>query len=185
MKKTGKQKMLEEELYDAGDQELMQMRINARTLMQAYNQTVFDKQQREILLQKLLGKIGKNIDIQTPFYCDYGCHIEVGDNFFANFNCVFLDCNFIKMGNNVFLGPNVQIYTAHHPILASERIKGPELASPVAIGDNVWIGGGSIICASVTIGDNTTIGAGSVVVKNIPANVVAVGNPCRPIKKLQ
>lgn len=184
MQKTEKQKMLAGELYDAGDQELIQMRINARTLMQAYNQTSCDKQQREILLQKLLGKIGKNIDIQTPLYVDYGCHIEVGDNFFANFNCVFLDCNFIKMGNNVFLGPNVQIYAAHHPILASERIKGPELASPVVIGNNVWIGGSSIICAGVTIGENTTIGAGSVVVRDIPANVVAVGNPCRVIKNL-
>ena len=184
MQKTEKQKMLAGELYDAGDPELMQMRINARKLMQAYNQTSYDKQQREILLQKLLGKIGMNIDIQAPLYVDYGCHIEVGDNFFANFNCVFLDCNFIKMGNNVFLGPNVQIYAAHHPILASERIKGPELASPVVIGNNVWIGGGSIICAGVTISDNTTIGAGSVVVKNIPANVVAVGNPCRVIKNL-
>lgn len=184
MQKTEKQKMLAGQLYDAGDPELVQMRINARALIQIYNQTAYNRQQREILLQQFLGKIGKNIYIQTPFYCDYGCHIEVGDNFFANFNCIFLDCNFIKMGNNVFLGPNVQIYAAHHPILARERIKGPELASPVVIGDNVWIGGGSIICAGVAIGDNTTIGAGSVVVKNIPADVVAVGNPCRVIKKL-
>jgi len=108
----------------------------------------------------------------------------VGNNFFANFNCVFLDCNFITIGNNVFLGPNVQIYAAYHPVVAAERIKGPELASPVIIEDNVWIGGGSIICAGVTIGENTTIGAGSVVVKDIPANVVAVGNPCRTIKHL-
>jgi len=184
MQKTEKQKMLAGELYDAGNPELTQMRINARALIQAYNQTEYDKEQRERLLQKLLGKIGKNIDIQTPFYVDYGCYIETGDNFFANFNCVFLDCNFIKIGNNVFLGPNVQIYAAHHPILASERIKGPELASPVVIGNNVWIGGGSIVCAGLTIGNNTTIGAGSVVVKNIPADVVAVGNPCRVIKKL-
>jgi maltose O-acetyltransferase len=184
MGKTEYQKMLAGELYDASDNELMQMRINARTLMMDYNQTEYNKEHREKLLRKLFGKIGKNIDIQTPLYVDYGCHIETGDNFFANYNCVFLDCNYIKMGNNVFLGPNVQIYAAHHPILASERIKGPELGSPIAIGNNVWIGGGSIICAAVTIGDNITIGAGSVVVKNIPANVVAVGNPCRVIKKL-
>jgi len=136
------------------------------------------------MLNSILGKMGTNIDIQTPFFCDYGCHIEVGDNFFANFNCVFLDCHYIKMGNNVFLGPGVQIYTAFHPVEAEERIKGPELASPVTIGDNVWIGGGSIICAGLTIGSNTTIGAGSVVVKDIPADVVAVGNPCRVIRNL-
>jgi len=132
----------------------------------------------------LFGKIGQHIDIQTPFFCDYGCHIEVGENFFANFNCVFLDCNYVKIGDNVFLGPNVQIYTAHHPVIASERIKGPELATPVTIGDNVWIGGGTIICAGATIGSNTTIGAGSIVVKNIPGNVLAVGNPCKVIRQL-
>jgi maltose O-acetyltransferase len=184
MQKTEYEKMLAGELYDASDKKLMEMRIRARALMHIYNQTHYDKEQREILLQKLLGKIGKNIDIQTPFFCDYGNHIEVGDNFFANFNCVFLDCNFIRIGDNVFLGPSVQIYAAHHPVVAAERIKGPELASPVIIEDNVWIGGGSIICPGVTIGENTTIGAGSVVVKNIPANVVAVGNPCKTIKHL-
>ena len=182
--KTEYQKMLAGELYDAGDKELMEMRITARTWMNEYNQTTYDKEKRELLLQKMLGKIGRNADIQTPFYIDYGSHIEAGYNFFANFNCVFLDCNYIKMGNNVFFGPNVQMYAAHHPVIAEERIKGPELASPITIGDNVWIGGGAIICAGVTIGDNTTIGAGSVVVKNIPANVLAVGNPCRVIRKL-
>jgi maltose O-acetyltransferase len=184
MTKTEYQKMLAGELYDASDKQLMEMRFRARALMHVYNQTTYDKEQRELLLQKMLSKMGKNIDIQTPFFCDYGAHIEVGDNFFANFNCVFLDCNFIKIGNNVFLGPNVQIYAAHHPVVAAERIKGPELASPITIGDNVWIGGGTIICAGITIGDDTTIGAGSVVVKNIPASVVAVGNPCRVIKDL-
>ena len=175
-------KMLAGELYNANDEVLKQMRVKARALMKEYNQTPFDKEIRSSLLKQLLGKMGNNADIQTPFFCDYGCYIEVGDNFFANFNCVFLDCNYIKMGDNVFLGPNVQIYTAHHPVIASERIKGPELASPVIIGDNVWIGGSSVICAGVTIGSNTTIGAGSVVVKNIPANVVAVGNPCKVIR---
>ena len=176
--------MLTGELYDAGDKELLSLRMKAREFMQEYNQTPFDKVKRGIILDKLLKKAGKNIDIQTPFFCDYGCHIEVGDNFFANFNCVFLDCNYIRCGNNVFLGPAVQIYAAYHPLPASERIKGPELAAPVTIGDNVWIGGGAIICAGVTIGENTTIGAGSVVVKSIPANVVAAGNPCKVIRNL-
>ena len=182
--KTEYEKMLAGELYDASDKTLIEMRVKARAWMQEYNQTGYDKPQREKLLQQLFGKLGKNVDIQIPFFCDYGCHIEVGDNFFANFNCVFLDCNYIKMGNNVFLGPNVQVYAAFHPVIALERIKGPELATPIIVGDNVWVGGSSIICAGVTIGENTTIGAGSVVTKDIPSNVVAVGNPCRVLRKL-
>ena len=182
--KTEYDKMLAGELYDASDKELTAMRIKARAWMLEYNQTAFDKSLRQDLLNKLFGKVGENIDIQIPFFCDYGCHIEVGNNFFANFNCVFLDCNYIKMGDNVFLGPNVQVYAAYHPVIAAERIKGPELAAAVIVNDNVWIGGGSILCAGITIGENTTIGAGSVVVKDIPANVVAVGNPCRVIRKL-
>jgi maltose O-acetyltransferase len=181
---TQYERMLAGELYDASDPLLFKMRLKARDAMQVYNQTPYDRELRTQLLKSLLGKMGTNADIQTPFFCDYGCHIEVGDNFFANFNCVFLDCNYIKMGNNVFLGPQVQIYAAYHPVLAEERIKGPEFAAPVTIGDNVWIGGGSIICAGVTIGANTTIGAGSVVVKDIPAGVVAVGNPCRVLRKI-
>ena len=182
--KTEYQKMLAGELYDAQDNELMQLRTQARIWLRQYNQMDNDKAMRALSIKQIFNKTGNNVDIQTPFYADYGCHIEVGDNFFANFNCVFLDCNYIKIGNNVFLGPAVQIYAAYHPVNAAERIRGPELAMPVIIGNNVWIGGASVICAGVTIGDNTTIGAGSVVVKDIPANVVAVGNPCRVIKQL-
>lgn len=160
------------------------MRIKARSIIQFYNQTGYDRKIRTAMLQKLFGNTGNNIDIQTPFFCDYGCHVSVGDNFFANFNCVFLDCNYINIGNNVFMGPGVQVYAASHPVIAAERIKGPELAYAVVIGDNVWIGGGSIICPGVTIGENTTIGAGSVVVKDIPANLVAAGNPCKVLKRL-
>jgi len=182
--KTEYEKMLAGELYDASDKQLMEMRVKARVWMQQYNQTGYDKPLREKLLKAQLGKLGKSADIQTPFFLDYGCHIEVGDNFYANFNCVFLDCNYIRMGNNVFLGPNVQIYAAYHPVLAAERIKGPEFADTIMVGDNVWIGGSSILCAGITIGENTTIGAGSVVTKDIPSNVLAVGNPCRVIRKL-
>lgn len=178
------EKMLAGELYDAGDPLLLEMRRSARALMQEYNQTGYDRGQRSGILKKLLAEMGTNIDIQTPFFCDYGSNIRVGENFFANFNCIFLDCANITIGNNVFLAPNVQLYTAHHPVLAAERIKGPELASPITIKDNVWLGGGTIVCPGVTIGMNTTIGAGSVVTKNIPANVVAVGNPCRVIREL-
>jgi maltose O-acetyltransferase len=182
--KSAYEKMLDGELYDAGDRELIELRIKARELMHIYNLSTFEKENRSDILKRLLGRFGKNVDIQAPFFCDYGCHIEVGDNFFANFNCVFLDCNYIKCGDNVLLGPAVQIYTAHHPVPAAERIKGPELASPVTIGDNVWVGGGAIICAGVSIGSNTTIGAGSIVTRNIPANVVAAGNPCKVIRNL-
>ncbi|MEJ7587713.1 MAG: sugar O-acetyltransferase [Ferruginibacter sp.] len=178
------EKMLGSQLYDASDAELMNLRKKSREAIQVYNQSGYDKQNRFALLQQMLGKTGANIDIQTPFFCDYGCHIIVGNNFFANFNCVFLDCNYITIGDNVFLGPNVQVYAASHPLIASERIKGPELAYPVTLGDNVWVGGGSIICPGVTIGENTTIGAGSVVVKDIPPNVLAAGNPCRIIRTL-
>jgi maltose O-acetyltransferase len=182
--KSEYEKMLAGELYDASDRQLVELRVNARKWMQQYNQAGHDKAIREKLLKELFGKLGNNADIQTPFFCDYGCHIEVGDNFFANFNCVFLDCNYIKMGNNVFLGPSVQVYAANHPVIAAERIKGPELAVPITVGDNVWIGGGTIICPGVTIGANTTIGAGSVVTKDIPSNVVAAGNPCRVLRSL-
>jgi maltose O-acetyltransferase len=182
--KSQYERMLAGELYDASDPQLFRMRIKAREAMQVYNQTPYDREMRTHLLKSLLGKMGTNVDIQTPFFCDYGTHIEVGDNFFANFNCVFLDCNYIKIGNTVFLGPQVQIYATYHPVVAEERIKGPEFAAPVTIGDNVWIGGGSIICAGITIGANTTIGAGSVVVKDIPPNVVAVGNPCRVLRSI-
>lgn len=178
------EKMTTGQLYNAGDAELTLLRDKARSFTRDYNQSPNDKMYRASLLEGFFGKTGTNIDIQTPFHCDYGGQVRVGKNFFANFNCIFLDCNFINIGDNVFLAPNVQLYTATHPLIAAERIKGPELAFPINIGDNVWIGGGSIVCPGVTIGENTTIGAGSVVVKDIPPNVLAAGNPCRVIRAL-
>lgn len=183
--KSELQKMLDGDLYSASDVELVTMRSKARKLLSLYNETSHDNiKDRNLILTQLLGKAGTGIDIQAPFYCDYGVNTIVGENVFINFNCVILDCALVTIGNNVFLAPNVQLYTAHHPIIASERIKGPELASPISIGDNVWIGGATIVCPGVSIGENTTIGAGSVVTKDIPANVVAAGNPCRVIRKL-
>lgn len=183
--KSELEKMLAGDLYDASDATLLSMRIKARTLFTEYNQIPFEKhEERKALLKELFGGFTGGIDIQTPFYCDYGSNIFAGDNLFINFNCTILDCAKVTLGNNVFFAPNVQIYTAYHPIIASERIKGPEYAAPIIIGDNVWLGGGVIVCPGVTIGDNTTIGAGSVVTKDIPANVVAVGNPCRVIREL-
>jgi maltose O-acetyltransferase len=118
-----------------------------------------------------------------PFHCDYGCNIYADESLYMNYGCVILDCNKVEIGKNVLFAPYVQIYTAYHPTDPKLRLLG-ELASPVKIGNNVWIGGGAIICPGVTIGDNTTIGAGSVVVKDIPNDVVAVGNPCKIIRHL-
>ncbi len=129
-----------------------------------------------------MGKIGAQIEIEPPFYCDYGTNILVGNKFYANIGCVILDCNLVEIGDNALLGPYVQIYTAYHPVDPALRLIGKELAAPIKIGNNVWIGGGAIICPGVSIGDNTTIGAGSVVVKDIPYNSIAVGNPCKVIR---
>jgi maltose O-acetyltransferase len=182
--KTELQKMLDGELYDASDETLLAMRDKARKLLATYNQQMAAPlEARNETLKQLLGKCS-SIDIQPPFFCDYGTNIIVGENFFMNFNCVILDCALVTIGKNVMCGPYVQIYTAYHPLVAEERIKGPELAAPITIGDNVWLGGGVIICPGVTIGNNTTIGAGSVVTKNIPDNVFAAGNPCRIIKEI-
>jgi maltose O-acetyltransferase len=183
--KTELEKMISGELYDASDAELVAGRSNARKLFTQYNAASYDdKDTKKAILKQLLGGFVNNIDIQSPFYCDYGFNIIAGDNLFLNFNCIILDCAPVTLGDNVFMAPNVQLYTAYHPIIAAERITGPEYAAPITIGNNVWLGGGVIVCPGVTIGDNTTIGAGSVVTKDIPANVVAVGNPCRVIRQL-
>jgi len=182
--KTELQKMLDGELYDASDETLSAIRDKARKLLAKYNQQMGEPMEvRNDTLRQLLGECS-SIDIQPPFFCDYGANINVGENFFMNFNCVILDCALVTIGKNVMCGPYVQIYTAYHPLAAEERIKGPELAAPITIGDNVWLGGGVIICPGVTIGNNTTIGAGSVVTKNMPDNVFAGGNPCRIIREL-
>jgi len=182
---TELEKMLAGELYQAGDPVLLEMRNRARALFMEYNTTLNEQTlERRAILKTLIGTIGDTIDIQPPFFCDYGKHIHMGNNVFINYNCTILDCALVTLGNNVFIGPNVSLYTAYHPIIASERIKGPELASPITIKDNVWLGGNVVVCQGITIGENTTIGAGSVVTKDIPANVFAAGNPCRVIKQL-
>ncbi len=185
MEKTEKQKMLAGEFYLANDPELATDSKRAYRLLRMYNSTTEEQQeQRRQILQELFGRVGEIITIVPPFYCDYGSNISVGNNFYMNYGCVILDCNQVEIGDNVLCAPYVQIYTAHHPVEAEIRLTGRELATSIKIGNNVWIGGGAIICPGVTIGDNTTIGAGSVVVKDIPANVVAVGNPCRVIRHL-
>jgi maltose O-acetyltransferase len=182
---TEKQKMLAGELYLAADAELSAERRNARRLARLYNATTEDDEDvRRQILEEWFGQIGPQVQIEPPFRCDYGYNIRAGDNFYANYGCIILDCCPVTIGDNVLLAPNVQIYAAYHPVDPAERLTGRELAAPVTIGSNVWFGGGAIICPGVTIGDNTTIGAGSVVVKDIPANVVAVGNPCRVVRRL-
>jgi maltose O-acetyltransferase len=185
IEKTEKQKMLAGELYLADDPELVADQKRASRLLQMYNATTAEQpQQRQQILQELFSKVGEKITIVPPFHCDYGSHISVGNGAYMNYGCVILDCNQVEIGENVLLAPYVQICAAYHPTEPEIRLTGRELAAPIKIGHNVWIGGGAIICPGVTIGDNTTIGAGSVVVKDIPAKVVAVGNPCRIVRYL-
>ena len=184
--KTEREKMLSGELYLATDEELIRMHLKARKLIHRFNffTEPWEVSQRVEIIQRLFGKIGDRFTVKPPFYCDYGVHISAGDNLYINYDCMILDCNTVRLGNNVLVAPKVQIYTAYHPTDPKIRLTGKEYAAPVIIGDNVWLGGGVIVCPGVTIGDNVTIGAGSVVTKDIPDNVVAAGNPCRVIKQL-
>ena len=136
------------------------------------------------LLKNILGKTGENVHIEAPFHCDYGYNIEVGENFFANYNLIVLDVGKVRIGDNAQIAPNVSIYTAGHPIHSDSRNSGYEYGIPVTIGDNVWIGGNTCIMPGVTIGNNVVIGGGSVVTKDIPDNMIAVGNPCKVIREI-
>ena len=182
---TEREKMLSGALYFAGDDELVALRQNARRLTRLFNATNEDQgEQRQKLLRELIGEIGEGCEIESPFRCDYGCFISIGKGFFANFNCVILDCAPVTIGNNVLFGPGVQIYTAYHPLEAEPRRELQEAAAPITVGDNVWLGGNVIVLPGVTIGENSVIGAGSVVTKNVPPNVVAAGNPCRILREI-
>lgn len=141
-------------------------------------------EEQDRLIREILGKTGREVHIEAPFHCDYGYNIEVGDNFFANYNLIILDVGKVRIGKNAQIAPNVAIYTAGHPIHPESRNSGYEYGISVTIGDNVWIGGNAVIMPGVTIGDNVVIGAGSVVTKDIPANVIAAGNPCRVIREI-
>ena len=179
-------KMLSGQLYYSNDETLHYLRVKCRELTSAYNHSQPSyKKFREEILQNLLGKFAPKCEIEPNFFCDYGFNIELDENVFINFNCVFLDCAKIKVGKNVLIGPNVKIFTAGHPIDSETRISGLEFAKPVTIEENVWIGGSIIINPGVTIGKNSIIGSGSVVTKDIPQNVIAAGNPCRIIKTIE
>ena len=141
-------------------------------------------EEQAALIKEIIGKCGENIWIETPFHCDYGWDIEVGENFFANYNLTILDVGKVVIGKNAQIAPNVSIYTAGHPVHPDSRNTGYEYGIGVTIGDNVWLGGNTVINPGVTIGNNVVIGAGSVVTKNLPDDVIAVGNPCRVLRKI-
>lgn len=174
-----KEKMLSGLLYNPNLDGLMEERARAKDLCYKFN-----TERNPEYLKKLFAKTGKNFLIEQNFYCDYGYNIELGENFYANHNLVILDPAKVTFGDNVFIGPNCGFYTPEHPIDSETRNSCVEYAFPIKVGNNVWIGGGVNILSGVTIGDNVVIGAGSVVTKDIPSNVIAVGNPCRVIKKL-
>lgn len=183
---TEKEKRDLGELYLADlDEELIKEREKAKELCKMYNEKKYTEyKEKNEILKVLLKKCGENIKIEPNFFCDYGYNIEIGNNFYSNHNLVILDCAKVIIGNNVYLGPNCGIYTAGHPLDIKQREKGLEYAKSINIGNHVWIGGNVVILPGVTIGDNVTIGAGSIVTKDIPKNVVAVGNPCKIIKNI-
>jgi maltose O-acetyltransferase len=181
--KTEKEKMLSGEYYNPYDEQLVKERRLVRELLQKYNNSL-DEQERKIILDGIIPNGGKNLQIEPPFFCDYGSNITIGDNVFFNFNCVILDVMQVTIGSRSLFGPYVQIYTPLHQMNYKERASGLECGNFIKIGDDVWIGGGAVICPGVTIGDRTVIGAGSVVTRDVPSDVFAAGNPCRVIRKL-
>lgn len=182
---TEKEKMLSGKLYMASDAELRKEAKKCRKLIRLFNNSTEEEiDYRTSLLKDLFGKVGKNVFIEPTFRCDYGKNIYIGDNFFANYDCIILDVCKVEIGNNVMFGPRVSVYTAGHPIDAEVRITGLEFGKEIKIGDNVWIGGNTVINPGVKIGDNVVIGSGSVVTKDIEDNVIAAGNPCRVLRKI-
>ena len=180
-----KEKMLKGEMYFPNDEELIKLRTRARDIFYEFNQTkASETEKRKTLLDELLMSKTDNFVVEPPFFCDYGFNIKAGKNVFFNFNCIVLDVCEVRIGNNVLFGPNVQIYTATHPLDTEQRIALQEYAKPIEIGDNCWIGGGAIILPGVKIGKNSIIGSGAVVTKNIPDNVIVAGNPAKIIKNL-
>jgi maltose O-acetyltransferase len=183
--RSERDKMLAGELYDPLDPELVRARERARDLCQELNATREREQQaRRRILTELFGKGGATVWMQPPFFCDYGTNILLGERVYFNFNCVVLDVCRVTVGDFTLFGPAVQIYTATHPLDAELR-RTQESGKPVEIGADVWVGGAAIICPGVTIGPKTVIGAGSVVTRDVPAGVLAAGNPCRVIREIK
>ena len=180
-----KERMLSGLPYKAWLDGLSEERMENKKKIYEYNMVRPDETDKmDKLIKDILGKTGEKVWIEQPFHCDYGKNIEIGNNFFANYNCTILDVGKVTIGENVQFAPNVAIYTAGHPIHQDSRNSGYEYGLPITIGDNVWIGGNSVVNPNVHIGNNVVIGSGSVVTKDIPDNVIAVGNPCRVIRKI-
>lgn len=184
--RTMRERMLAGDLYIADDPELAEASTRALDLQDAYNATtVRQGPLRRALLTELLGELGEHTEIRPPLYVDYGSNIRIGARCFANFGLTALDVAAITIGDDVQLGPHVQLLTPTHPVEPGPRREKWEAAEPITIGDNVWLGGGVVVCPGVTIGENTVVGAGAVVTKDLPANVVAVGNPARVVRHLE
>ena len=182
---TEKEKMISGQPYLANGKELFTERQNAKELVFEFNNShPKELKFRSEIIKKLFGKTEKGFYIEPPFRCDYGYNISVGKNFYSNYNCTILDCAEVKIGDNVMFAPNVSILTAGHPIHPEMRNTGIENAFPIMIGNNVWIGGNVVVNPGVSIGNNTIIGSGSVVTKDIPDNVIAVGNPCKVLREI-
>ncbi len=179
------EKMQAGEPYDDFDRDLFNRRVEAKRLFRAYNRTDDDEtDKRADLMRQLFKAVGQNVWIEPDFRCEFGKNITIGNDVYINFGCVILDCGSVTIGNQVLIGPNVGLYDANHALDADERMDGALLPGNITIGNRVWIGGGTIILPNVTIGNDTVIGAGSVVTRSIPEGVVAVGNPCRVLRKL-
>lgn len=183
---TEREKMRQGLLYDANyDEEIIAARTRCKDLCFTYNQLKPSQiSEQEQVIHQLLGKTGKRFCITAPFWCDYGSNIEIGENFYTNHNCIILDGAKVIFGDNVFIAPNCTFSTAGHPLDSEQRNRGLEYAYPITVGDNVWIGASVTVLPGVTIGSNSVIGAGSVVNRDIPEGVVAVGNPCRTLRKI-
>lgn len=178
-------KMRAGELYDPRDADLVQAQLAARRLLAKLNQSAPDaRAQRDQILQALFANAGADVWVEPPFFCDYGSNIMLGDRVFLNFNCVILDPAPVRVGDDVLFGPGVQLYTATHPLQHKARASGLESARPIRIGSDVWLGGGAIVLPGVNVGARSVIGAGSVVTTDIPEDVLAVGNPCRVVRRL-
>jgi maltose O-acetyltransferase len=180
-----KERMLRGELYLADDPELAADSARAQALLDRYNLTLYtERDERDRLLRELLGEVGEGVVVKPPFRCDYGLHVAIGAQTFVNYGCIMLDVVPIRIGAACQIATNVQLLAATHPLDPARRRDGWEYGEPITIGDNVWLGGGVIVCPGVTIGDDTVVGAGAVVTRDLPAGVVAVGNPARVLREL-
>lgn len=172
-------------VYNDFDQDLFNKRVEAKKLFKAYNKTDDEEiDLRNKIMKQLFKNVGENVWIEPDFRCEFGKNITIGDNVYINFGCIILDCSEVTIGSNTLLGPNIGLYAANHSTDATERINGGCYGKPIHIGNNVWLGGDVKVLQGVTIDDNTIIGAGSIVTKDIPDNVIAVGNPCKVIRKI-